>query len=97
MLFVVTLIINIGMYIERYVIVTGFRWRNRIPFDWATFTPSLVEISITLGSFALFAFLYVLMSRMIPLIPVWEVKEGQLAHTLRKVGKADIPSVSELE
>jgi molybdopterin-containing oxidoreductase family membrane subunit len=31
------------------------------------------------------------------LIPVWEVQEGQEAHTLRKVGKASIPAVSEID
>jgi len=34
---------------------------------------------------------------LIPLIPVWEVQEGQENHTLRKVGKAHIPAISELE
>jgi molybdopterin-containing oxidoreductase family membrane subunit len=36
-------------------------------------------------------------SRLIPLVPVWEVQEGQNAHTLRKVGKAEIPTVSEVD
>jgi molybdopterin-containing oxidoreductase family membrane subunit len=36
-------------------------------------------------------------SRLIPLVPVWEVQEGQMAHSLRRVGKAVVPSVSELE
>ena len=94
---IVTLLINIGMYLERYVIVTGMPSRQRMPFDWGFFRPSLVEISITLGSFCMFIFLYMVMSRLIPLIPVWEVKEGQVAHTLRKVGKAHVSSVSELE
>ena len=31
------------------------------------------------------------------LVPVWEVQEGQVAHTLRKVGKAEVPSVTELD
>ena len=38
-----------------------------------------------------------LASRVIPLIPVWEVQEGQEAHTLRKVGKAEFPSLSEID
>ena len=37
------------------------------------------------------------LSRLIPLIPVWEVQEGQMTHTLRKVGKAHVPTVSEFE
>ena len=47
--------------------------------------------------FCLFIFLYLLASRLIPLVPVWEVQEGQIAHQLRKVGKTTVPSVTELE
>jgi molybdopterin-containing oxidoreductase family membrane subunit len=97
MMLVITLLINVGMYLERYIIVTGIPSRNRMPFDWGVFKPSITEISITIGSFAMFILFYAIMSRLIPLIPVWEVKEGQEAHTLRKVGKATISSVSELE
>ena len=66
---VITILINIGMWFERYVIVTGMMSRNRMPFDWGGYLPSLTEISITIGSFALFIFLYAVMSRLIPLIP----------------------------
>jgi hypothetical protein len=38
-----------------------------------------------------------LASRLIPLVPVWEVQEGQSAHMLRKVGKAEIPTVTSLD
>jgi hypothetical protein len=37
------------------------------------------------------------MSRIIPLIPVWEVQEGQQAHKLQKIGKAKLPAVTELD
>jgi hypothetical protein len=49
------------------------------------------------GSLALFLLLYALASRIIPLIPVWEVQEGQIAHSLRRIGKARVRSVSEIE
>ncbi|RMG98336.1 MAG: polysulfide reductase [Chloroflexi bacterium] len=96
-LLVITLGVNIGMYIERYIIVAGFLTRNRLPFDWGAYTPSIVEILISIGSLSTFLLLYVLASRLIPLIPVWEVHEGQISHTLRRVGQALLPSVSELE
>ncbi len=91
------IIVNIGMYAERYVIVTGALSRNRIPFDWGWYKPSLVEISIALGTFTLFFFLYGLASRLIPLIPVWEVEEGHHAHGLKRVGKGVVKTVAELE
>ncbi len=36
-------------------------------------------------------------SRLIPLVPVWEVQEGQMVHSLRKVGKATVTSTTEIE
>ena len=54
-------------------------------------------MSIAFGSLCLFILLYLLASRVIPLIPVWEVREGQEAHVMRKFGKTHIPSVSDLD
>ncbi len=92
----VGIIINIGMWIERYVIIPVSLTITRMPFTWRDYHPTL-EIPITLGTFALFLLLYVAASRLIPLVPVWEVQEGQSVHTLRKVGKADVPTVSNID
>jgi Ni/Fe-hydrogenase subunit HybB-like protein len=96
-LFLVTLGVNVGMFLERYIIVTGFLRRNHLPFNWGDYSPSPVEISIILGSVCAFLLLYALFSRLVPMIPVWEVREGQLAHSLRRVGRALVPTVTELE
>jgi hypothetical protein len=69
----VGVVINIGMWVERYVII-----------------PEGLTI-------ALFLLLYMLASRVIPLVPIWEVQEGQIAHTLRRVGKAEVRTLSEIE
>jgi molybdopterin-containing oxidoreductase family membrane subunit len=95
-LFVVGLIINVGMWCERFVIIPMSLTINRMPFTWRTYKPG-IEIPLSFGTLALFILLYMIASRLIPLVPVWEVQEGQLAHGLRKVGKATVPSVSELE
>ena len=97
LMFIITLLVNLGMYAERYLIVVGVLTKNRLPFNWGGYQPRLVEYMISVGSIALFLFLYAVASRLIPLIPVWEVREGQHAHFLRKVGKAVIPTVSETE
>jgi molybdopterin-containing oxidoreductase family membrane subunit len=95
-LFLITIGINIGMYLERYIIVTGDLRINNLPFDWGTYKPS-IEVPIFIGTVAFFALLYVLASRVIPLIPVWEVIEGQLSHTRRRIGKVMVTSVAEWE
>jgi Ni/Fe-hydrogenase subunit HybB-like protein len=89
-------VINVGMWLERYIIIPETLTINRMPFTWRIYIPH-IEIVLTIGNFALFFLLYLLASRMIPLIPVWEVQEGQESHILRKIGKAKISSVSEID
>jgi molybdopterin-containing oxidoreductase family membrane subunit len=92
----VGLIINIGMWFERYLIIPVGLTINRMPFTWRLYEPRL-EIPLTVGTFSLFLLLYVLASRLIPLVPVWEVQEGQMAHRLVKVGSSKAPAVVEME
>ena len=50
-----------------------------------------------LAQLAFFILLYMVASKLVPLIPVWEVEEGQMAHELKKFGRETVVSVSELE
>jgi Ni/Fe-hydrogenase subunit HybB-like protein len=96
LMLIVGIAINAAMWIERFVIIPVSLTITRMPFTWKLYHPS-IEIPLTIGTFALFLLLYMLASRLIPLVSVWEVQEGQNAHTLRKVGKAEIPTVSEVD
>ena len=96
LLAIVGFLINVGMYLERYIIIPVGVTINRMPFTWRQYEPR-IEIPMTIGTFALFLLLYMLASRIIPLIPVWEVQEGQEAHLIRKVGKAEVSTLSDLE
>jgi Ni/Fe-hydrogenase subunit HybB-like protein len=95
-MFCIGLIVNIGMWLERYIIIPGALAINRMPFTWRIYFPR-VEIFLTIGTFSFFLLLYMLASRLIPLVPVWEVQEGQLAHSLRKFGKAKVATKAEIE
>lgn len=97
LMFIITLLVNVGMYAERFSIIPLTLGHQRSPFDWGIYNPTIIEVSIALGTLCLFILLYLLASRFIPLVPVWEVQEGQMSHTLRKIGKTEIPSVTELE
>ena len=68
----------IGMWLERFIIVLSTSSYPRVESAWdlGTYTPSLVELSITAGEFACFALLYIIFSKLFPLVSVWEVKEG---------------------
>lgn len=96
LLALIGLLINLGMYWERYVIIPLMLTINRMPFTWRLFEPRL-DVFLTIGTFAMFLLFYMIASRLIPLIPVWEVQEGQMTHSLRKVGKAHVPTISEFE
>jgi molybdopterin-containing oxidoreductase family membrane subunit len=96
LLALVGIVVNIGMYLERYLIIPVGVTITRDPFTWHQYQPA-IEVPITIGLFAFFLLLYMLASRLIPLIPVWEVEEGQAAHSLRKLGKTEVVSLSELE
>jgi molybdopterin-containing oxidoreductase family membrane subunit len=95
-IFIIGLLINIGMWIERYVIIPTSLSINRMPFTWRLYQPG-IEIFLTIGTVAFFVLLYMIASRLVPLVPVWEVQEGQMAHQLRQVGKTVVPTVAELE
>jgi molybdopterin-containing oxidoreductase family membrane subunit len=96
LMMLVGIVINIGMWIERFIIIPVSLTITRMPFTWRMYKPN-IEIPLSIGTLALFLLLYMLASRLIPMVPVWEVQEGQSAHVLRKVGKAEIPSISEVD
>ena len=96
LLALIGLLINVGMYWERYVIIPVMLTINRMPFTWRLYEPR-IEVFLTIGTFAMFLLFYMIASRLIPLIPVWEVQEGQMTHSLRKVGKAHLPTITEFE
>ncbi len=96
MLFTIGLLINVGMWFERYIIIPVSLSINRMPFTWKLYVPR-IEILLSIGTLALFILIYLIASRLIPLVPVWEVQEGQMAHGLRKVGKATVKTVSDIE
>jgi molybdopterin-containing oxidoreductase family membrane subunit len=96
-LLILALLINVGMYTERVLIVVGNLQRNYLPFDWGNYKPTWVEISIVAMTFAGFMLLYALFSRIIPYVPVWEIKEGRLRYTLRRIGRLLVPTAAEIE
>lgn len=97
LLLAATLLINVGMYTERVLIVVGNLQRNYLPFDWGTYRPSWVEISIVAMTFAGFILLYTLFSRIVPYVPVWEIREGRLRYSLRRIGRRLVPTAAEIE
>jgi Ni/Fe-hydrogenase subunit HybB-like protein len=83
--FVVSLLINVGMWFERFVIIVTSLHRDFLPSSWASYRPSPIELGILLGSFGLFFTLFLLFCRLLPVIAMAEVKGvlhiGRTSHT----------------
>jgi molybdopterin-containing oxidoreductase family membrane subunit len=89
---IVAVFVNVGMWLERYLIVAVTLGRNELPFDWGIYVPHLPEILITIGAFSLIGFLFLIFIKLFPIIPVWEVRLGQFEQGLRRVGRAIVPT-----
>ena len=88
------ILVNIGMWIERFlIIVPGLARKMPLTFDYATYRPSAVEITIVVGTFALVSLFLLLFSKVFPLIPLWEAKEGQVLKQEIKVGDVNVPAI----
>jgi Ni/Fe-hydrogenase subunit HybB-like protein len=92
---IICIIVQVGMYLERYLIIPVTLSRNEFPYSWGIYIPHWPESLITVSAFCLVGFLYVIFSRFIPLIPVWEVYEGQVMQGLRRIGRRLVPTRSE--
>jgi molybdopterin-containing oxidoreductase family membrane subunit len=74
-LFGIAVLINIGMWMERFVIIVTSLAHEYDPYSWGLFYPTWVDISITAGSFAWFFFWFLLFAKLLPVVSIVEVKE----------------------
>jgi Ni/Fe-hydrogenase subunit HybB-like protein len=77
-----SLLINVGMWCERFVIITMSLQRGDMPSMWHAYAPTIVDWGILLGSIGFFSLLFVLFLRWVPIIPTSEVRE--LNHELAR-------------
>jgi molybdopterin-containing oxidoreductase family membrane subunit len=71
---VVSVLVNIGMWFERFVIVVTSLHRDYIPSSWGHYSPTWVELLTLAGSFGLFFTLFLLFIRYLPMVAMAEVK-----------------------
>ena len=73
--FFMAVLINVGMWFERFVIIVTSIYRDFLPSSWTTYySPSIWEIGFYLGTFGLFFTCYFLFSKFFPVIAVAEIK-----------------------
>ena len=72
--FLVSIVVNIGMWFERFVIIVTSLHRDYLPSSWDYFRPTYVDVMTFVGSFGLFCTLFLLFMRFLPIIAIAEVK-----------------------
>ena len=83
-LFVVSILINIGMWFERYVIIVSSLSQDYLPTNWRYYTPTIYDVGTFVGSLGLFFTLFLLFARFVPVISIAEVKsvlQNQVGET----------------
>jgi Ni/Fe-hydrogenase subunit HybB-like protein len=73
-IFIMSLVVNVGMWFERFVIIVTSLHRDYIPSSWSMYTPTWVEAATLMGTFGLFFTLFLLFTRVLPIISIGEVK-----------------------
>ncbi|MBL7718525.1 MAG: polysulfide reductase NrfD [Flavipsychrobacter sp.] len=72
--FIMSIVVNIGMWFERFVIIVTSLYRDYIPGSWTYYSPTWPEVGFYLGTFGLFFTCYFLFAKYFPVIAVAEIK-----------------------
>jgi Ni/Fe-hydrogenase subunit HybB-like protein len=86
--FIISIIINIGMWFERYNIIVTSLSRDYLPSSWTSYSPTLIEIGFFVGTLGMFITGVLLLFRYIPMIAISELKS---------VAKFDKPRTEQLK
>ncbi|KAA3638138.1 MAG: hydrogenase [Bacteroidetes bacterium] len=72
--FFMSIFINIGMWFERFVIIATTLARDYLPSSWSYYSPTWVEIGLFAGTLGLFFTLFLIFTRLAPVVAIAEVK-----------------------
>nr|WP_174705614.1 NrfD/PsrC family molybdoenzyme membrane anchor subunit [Leptospira kobayashii] len=72
-MFIASLVVNVGMWFERFVIMMTLN-RDFLPSSWAMYTPTLFDYAMLIGTFGIFFTLFLMWCRIMPVIAIAEVK-----------------------
>ncbi|NLS95452.1 MAG: polysulfide reductase NrfD [Planctomycetaceae bacterium] len=71
---IVAILVNVGMWFERFVIIVTSLSRDFLPSSWGAFVPTPIDVAMFVGSFGLFFTLFLLFCRYLPMVAMAEVK-----------------------
>ena len=72
--FIISIFVNIGMWFERFVIIVTSLHRDYLPSSWVMYSPTYIEVGIFVGTIGLFFTLFLVFSRVFPVIALAELK-----------------------
>lgn len=84
-LFGASLLINIGMWLERYYIIVSSTSHDFMPHNWGSYTPTWGELSITAGTAAFFLFMFMGFAKYLPTISIADFKDYLLSGKIPDV------------
>jgi Ni/Fe-hydrogenase subunit HybB-like protein len=74
---IASVFVIVGMWLERFTIVLPTLINPRLPYPRGVYHPSWIEFAVTAACFATFILLYILFTKLFPIISIWEIKEGK--------------------
>ncbi len=91
--FLISIVVNVGMWFERFVIIVTSLHRDYLPSSWTMFSPTFVDIGIFIGTIGFFFTLFLLYARTFPVIAQAEVKtilksSGERYKRIRESGES---------
>ena len=73
-LFIISIVVSVGMWLERFVIIVTSLHRDFLPSSWGMYSPTIFDFSMFLGTIGFFFALIFLFVRMLPVISIFEVR-----------------------
>jgi Ni/Fe-hydrogenase subunit HybB-like protein len=73
---IASICIVMGMWLERFLIIVPSLSRKFLPYAWGSYRPTWVEMTLMASGFGLMALLYLVFSKIVPMIAIWELKVG---------------------
>ena len=74
---IASVFVIVGMWLERFTIVLPTLINPRLPYQRGIYHPTWIEFAVTFACFATFILLYILFTKLFPIISIWEIKEGR--------------------
>ena len=93
LMFISTLLVNVGMWIERFIIIIPALMRRQpMIFDWGSYHPSIIELVMIAATFAWVLLGMLVFAKIFPLIPLFDIKEAMVGRQVIKIGRRTVPA-----